>query len=346
MDAPPQGTILAEAASFAGAKLENANEATVLKIFPKRNEAAFLGITALDIAKALAYNNEGMLISSFEKNGKRIGVRIKGVDYSTAEDPVLRSMNIPLLGASSNAADGSAPPKIFLGSVSTARKENVAERLSRLDRSDVSYITVDATLLKQNKRVRQDINTFIKNSGATIQQIDDSVFVKYKNSLLLTILFVLLLLYLTMGIQTESLLFPLLIMLTIPLSFAGSGPLMFITGAALDSGVKLGFVAMFGMVVNNGIILLEAVTEELNSGERRTPLRESIVNAACTRLKPVLISTLTTLVVLLPLCFSFIGGTQKSMSIAMFGGIGASCALCFIVFLIVLEDVYRKKGYE
>jgi multidrug efflux pump subunit AcrB len=99
---------------------------------------------------------------------------------------------------------------------------------------------------------------------------------------------------------------------------------MLLFGTALDSGAVLGLTALFGLVVNNGLILFEIGDERISRGQ--TPA--AAVYGGCTeRLRPVLITSATTVFALLPLALNPLGASQASMSAAMMGGLAASTLL-------------------
>jgi HAE1 family hydrophobic/amphiphilic exporter-1 len=162
--------------------------------------------------------------------------------------------------------------------------------------------------------------------------IDGSTFKRYQSSLIVTIILVLVLLYMTMGAQFESFILPLLFMITIPLSLAGTGPALALSQSQLDSGAVLGIIVLLGIVVNNGIVLYESSEKKMYDG--LSPA-DAVCEGAAERLKPALATTLTTVIVLIPLIISQ-GSTQKSMSAAMIGG----CVASTILTLFVLPPLF------
>jgi multidrug efflux pump subunit AcrB len=144
----------------------------------------------------------------------------------------------------------------------------------------------------------------------------------------------------TMGAQFESFLLPLIFMLTIPFSLAGTGPALFLSGARLDSGAVLGLTVLFGLVVNNGIILFEIGEEKIRAG--LSPAK-AVFSGARERFCPVLITTVTTICALLPLVISPLGSSQKSMAAAMTGGVVSSTLLTLFALPPVFVRFFRLK---
>jgi len=171
------------------------------------------------------------------------------------------------------------------------------------------------------------------------ERSDISAFSIYGKAMARAVFLVLVLLYLTLGAQFESFVMPLVIMATIPLAMAGVGPALVIAGIGLDSGSVLGLVVLFGTVVNNAILLYEASSAKSAAGARSTTAAYA---GSSDRVRPVLATTLTTVLALLPICLSPTGAAQRSMSVALLGGLVASTALTLFISPIVFASVGRR----
>jgi len=153
-----------------------------------------------------------------------------------------------------------------------------------------------------------------------------------------SVILVVVLLYLTLGAQFESFRLPPLIMATIPLAMAGVGPALALTGLGLDSGSVLGLVVLFGVVVNNAILLYETTSARRTAG---LGAAQAAYAGASERVRSIIATTVTTMVALLPVCIMSRDATGRSMSIAMFGGVAASAALTLFVLPIVFAHGRR-----
>ena len=169
---------------------------------------------------------------------------------------------------------------------------------------------------------------------------DESVFSRYSTALTGTLILVLLLLYLLLGAQFESFFLPVILMFSIPFSLAGAGPALLFTSSYLDSGAILGFIALFGLSVNNGIVFYEISQEKIISGLK--PLA-AVYEGALLRLRPVLLTSLTTSCALLPLILTPLGNSQRSMALTMLGGIIVSGIFSFFVYPPVYIWFFKKK---
>ena len=142
-------------------------------------------------------------------------------------------------------------------------------------------------------------------------------------ALLLSICFV----FIIMGILFESLLLPVSIITTIPMAMVGVYWTLFLTQTPLDVMGGVGLVILIGVVVNNGIVLVDLVTQLRNEGMDRT---EALVQAGKRRLRPILMTALTTICGLLPMALgtsTFIGIPYAPLARVVGGGIAAATVL-------------------
>jgi multidrug efflux pump subunit AcrB len=287
------------------------------RIYPKRELAALLGISSVDIANIVYSSTEGISASSFEVDGYPMDVRVlgKGNSFDAKE---IEKLPVALTENS----------LIFLGSAAGIVREETLPAIARLDRSDVQYIL---PVKYSANKIQNVINNILKEMPELIR-IDESAFARYKTSLIVTVLLVIALLYLTIAAQFESFILPLIFMLSIPFALAGAGPALFFAGCSLDCGAVLALLVLFGLVVNNGMVFYETSLEKINSG---IPVEKAVADGAAERLRPVLATTLTTIIVLLPMS---LGTAQKSMSIAMLGG----CVAGTVLTLFVLPPVFKS----
>lgn len=164
-------------------------------------------------------------------------------------------------------------------------------------------------------------------------------------SLLFALVLSIILVYMVLASQFESLLHPFTILLTIPLAVMGALLLFFITGMTINIMAVIGMVMLVGIAVNNSIILVDRINQLKTSG---LPLKEAIVEAGQQRIRPILMTTLTTILALLPLCFSFGEGAalRAPMAIAVIGGLISATATSLIVIpclYVVFERIATRK---
>ncbi len=150
------------------------------------------------------------------------------------------------------------------------------------------------------------------------------------------------LVYLVMASQFESLLHPFIILLTVPLGLVGVVFMLALTGVALSVIVLLGAVVLAGIAVNNGIVLLDYTNRLRASGMAK---RDALLCAGSIRLRPILMTSLTTLLGLLPLVFGWGEGDEvrMPMAVAVIGGLLTSTPFTLLVIPVVYDLVDRKK---
>ena len=148
-----------------------------------------------------------------------------------------------------------------------------------------------------------------------------------------------LLVYIVLASQFESLTYPFIIILTVPFAFIGSLLLLSITGEALGIMGLVGLVMLVGMVVKNGIVLIDYIN--LNR-ERGMSIITAVVHGGRSRLRPVLMTTLTTILGMIPLAIGTGQGSEmwQALGIAIIGGMTFST----IITLALVPALYAIFG--
>jgi HAE1 family hydrophobic/amphiphilic exporter-1 len=160
--------------------------------------------------------------------------------------------------------------------------------------------------------------------------------------LYLMLVLALVFMYLIMVAQFQSLLSPFIIMFTIPLAFTGGFLGLIISNSELSVIALIGFVMLSGIIVNNGIVLVDYMNQLRSEG---MPKYEAIIEAGRTRLRPVLMTALTTILALCTMVFSDDMGADmtKPMSIVTIGGLVYGTLLTLIVIPCVYDIFAREK---
>jgi multidrug efflux pump subunit AcrB len=165
------------------------------------------------------------------------------------------------------------------------------------------------------------------------------------SSLILALGLAVVLVYMIMASQFQSLVDPFIIMFSVPLGFVGVIWMLFITKTTLSVTSFEGIIVMVGIVVSNGILLVD-YTNRLR--KRGVELHEAVLKGGRTRLRPILMTTLATVLGLLPMAIG-IGGksSQAPLAIAVIGGLTASTFLTLLfvpVLYTVFEEKFRRKS--
>ena len=236
--------------------------------------------------------------------------------------------------------------EIALSKVATFEEQ---EELSQILRDQQSrYITVNATL-KEGENiglVGDDIKAKIKDMaipvGYTVtmkgenESIDEAM-----NQLLLMMLLAVILIYLIMVAQFQSLKSPFIIMFTIPLAFTGGMFALFLSGKPVSVIAVIGFIMLAGIIVNNGIVLVDYINQLRREGMAK---KEAIINSAKTRLRPVFMTAITTIVSMSTMAIGMGQGVEMSqpMALVVIGGMIYGTLLT-LVLVPCLYDAFNKE---
>jgi multidrug efflux pump subunit AcrB len=149
--------------------------------------------------------------------------------------------------------------------------------------------------------------------------------------------------FVVMAVQYESLVNPFVILLAMPLSLIGVGVALRVTGTPLSAPVLLGVILLAGIVVNNAILLVEYAEQGMQAGLSRY---DAIVEAGATRLRPILMTTLTTVSGMLPLALGLGSGSElmQPLAVAVVGGLCVSTLLT--LFVVPSAYVILNSGAE
>lgn len=156
------------------------------------------------------------------------------------------------------------------------------------------------------------------------------------NSLMFALALAIFLVYLVMASQFESLLHPFIILLSVPLALVGAILGLFVTGTELSVIVFLGLIMLAGIVVNNAIVLVDRINQLREQGTEKI---EAIIEAARSRLRPILMTTMTTTLAMLPLAMGVGEGAEirSPLAITVIGGL----LLATLLTLLVIPVMYR-----
>jgi hydrophobic/amphiphilic exporter-1 (mainly G- bacteria), HAE1 family len=162
------------------------------------------------------------------------------------------------------------------------------------------------------------------------------------SSLGFALLLSVILVYMVMASQFESLIHPFTILLTIPLAVVGSIVIFFALGKTLNIMALIGIIMLAGIAVNNSIILVDRINQLIREGNTR---RDAILQAGQQRIRPIIMTSLTTVLALLPLTFGFgeSASLRSPMALAVIGGLVTSTLLTLVVIPCVYDILDRTK---
>lgn len=201
---------------------------------------------------------------------------------------------------------------------------------------------------RKTKDVRADINKIISEiklpAGYNIKQGGENRSIAESfRTLSIALVIAIFLVYVVMASQFNSFIQPFIIAMTMPLSIAGALGGLYFFNATLSMNAFLGFIMLAGVVVNNGILLVDFINQRRESG---MPARDAIIEGSVLRLRPVLMTTLTTVFGMFPIAMGFGEGGEalKPLGAAVLGGLLSSTFLTLIAVPIVYSFFARIKN--
>lgn len=286
--------------------------------------ASHMGITRYDLQKELNMALKGKAASLFRKENADYNILVKS-DIRSKEELENLAIKSPQTGR-----------KALLKQVATIELASQLPTIKKYDRertvkvlSDVksgySAVTVQEILEKQlDKLDLQDVRVVFKGEKEKIKY--------HFGNLGTASLFAALIIYIIMLIQFNSLTQPLIIMLTIPLSVIGSVAGLFIFRQTLSFMALLGMVSLFGVVVNNAIILLDYINGERRQGK---DIAQACRDAVEKRFRPIIMTTVTTILGLTPLVFG-----RNELFVPMAVSLMSGLLISTLLTLVVIPSVY------
>ena len=236
-----------------------------------------------------------------------------------------------------------------LGQIATVSEQATQARISRVDQSPAATISADTTSQDTggvSTEIQKEINNLQaagKLSGVTVTL---SGVTEEMNSafggLLVSMAIAILLVYLVMVLVFNSLIDPLVIMFSLPLATIGAFPALFITQRAIGISSMIGFLMLIGIVVTNAIVLLDLVEQHRRRG---LPMYEALMQGGRTRVRPILMTAIATILALIPLGLGLSQGEiiASELATVVIGGLFTSTFLTLIVVPVVYSLVDDAK---
>jgi len=301
-----------------------------------RVQAGLYNLTIESITSELEAQLAGATAGQWEKEGELQDITIKVPDIG--------------VGQIDDIVITSGEQKIQLDEIANIQLTSAPKEIKR--KNQVRIGTVSAHLKTQKpfdhvvSQIKQqllqiDFPAEYKFEITGEEQKRQESFANLKFALILSIILV----YMVLASQFESLLHPFTIILTIPLAIVGTIFLFFITGQTFNIMAYTGIIMLGGIAVNNSILLVDAITQLRREG---FALRDSIVEAGQRRIRPILMTSLTTILALLPLTFGFGEGAalRSPMAIAVVGGLLTSMLMSLVVIPCVYYVVELGRGVK
>lgn len=230
-------------------------------------------------------------------------------------------------------------------------KMETSTTLSTIRReAQIRYLTVSCGIDEEHNvtlvsdAVQKELNKLNIPEGYSVEMAgEDETINDSMSQMVLMLLLAVVFIYLIMVAQFQSLLSPFIIMFTIPLAFTGGFIGLFVTGEPVSITSMLGFIMLAGLIVNNGIVLIDYINQMRREGVGK---KEAIIEAGKTRLRPILMTALTTILAMSTSALSRQQGARmmKPMAVAIIGGMIYGTLLTMIVIPCIYDAFNREKN--
>ena len=302
-----------------------------LNIIIDRERAAYYNISASTVYQTVSLALNSSTISKYRGGEKELNIVLEYPEDMTTSLEHLENLMI-----ASNSG-GQVP----LSEIASIEHGFGQKSITRQDQSRVETVSCDVygrDLGSVNNDIMNQVNQLPIPAGCTINAGGDvESMQEVFSDLFLAIGMALILVYMVMACQFESLWNPLLIMASVPVMLIGVFPGLFLTGQRISMMSLLGIVMLEGIVVNNAIVLVDYVQQLRAKGLCK---RESVVEAGKTRMRPILVTTLTTVLAMIPMLLASGEGSEVWKPMAATVIFGLSCST--IISLLVIPILYEK----
>ncbi|KUR62298.1 efflux RND transporter permease subunit [Bacillus safensis] len=302
-----------------------------------QEKLAKLGLTASQIAQAIAPQNSETTLTKVTEDGKELDVKLQTEkdEYKSKKDLENKKITTPTgqevrIGDVVKVKDGTTANTV------TKRDGKIyAEVSGDMTTDDVSSVTQDV----QKKVDKLDLKSGVTiDTGGVSADIQES-FTQLGLAMLAAIAIVYLVLVITFG----GGLAPFAILFSLPFTVIGALAGLFIAKETISLNAMIGLLMLIGIVVTNAIVLIDRVIHKEQEG---LSTREALLEAGATRLRPILMTALATIGALLPLALGFEGGSQivsKGLGVTVIGGLTSSTLLTLVIVPIVYEMLSKFK---
>jgi len=309
-----------------------------LNMVIKKEEASKLGLTSYDISSQIELYTVGSVATRMMLNGEERDIRVRL--NKKDRDTIQSIKKLPIMTPRGQ--------KIYLSQIVEFKDSFGAVKIER--ENQVRKVSVNANYIDRN--LGDIVEEITQKSKHITDNLPDGYFAEmggqYKdmtesfNTMFLALLLAIILVYAIMASQFENLLYPFIVMFTIPLAFIGVVLLLVLSGKNISLASIMGFIMLAGIVVNNGIVMVDYINQLIAGGLNKF---DAVVKGAVVRFRPILITAFSTILGMLPMAISVSEGSEmrSPMAIAVVGGLLASTFLTLFVIPILYTYFAKIK---
>ncbi|SFG45651.1 multidrug efflux pump [Algoriphagus hitonicola] len=308
-----------------------------LEIEIDRDKARNIGVSVQEIARTLQLSYSGQRFAYFIMNGKQYQV-VGEMQIEDRNEPInlrmlyVRAENGELVQLDNlvTVVEKSTPPQLY--------------RFNRFVSATVSANLADGYTIGDGLEEMDRISSEVLDESFTTDVSGPSKeFRESSNSLIFAFIFALVLIYLVLSAQFESFLDPLTIMFTVPLALFGSLFTLWIFDFTLNIFSQIGIIMLIGLVTKNGILIVEFANQRKAQG---MSIDEAIFGAAVARFRPILMTSLSTILGILPIALGLGAGAESRvpMGAAVIGGLTFATVLTLFIIPAIYTYLTSKEG--
>ncbi len=307
-----------------------------IQILFDQDRASRLGLEVRTIADSVVSSLRGDVATRYQLRDKKIDVLVRSVDTRSASIEAVRNLIVNPGAAKPVTLAAVADVNLAVGpaEIRRAGQERVALLSASPARGNLGAATATANEILAATPLPAGITYSVTGQSEEMQQSF--------RSLLMAFALAVFLVYLVMASQFESLLHPFVILFTIPMGLMGAVWGLAVTGTTINAVAFIGLILLAGIVVNNAIVLLDAVNQARERGLTR---HDALVLAGRTRLRPILITSVSTILGLLPMAIGIGEGAEvrRPMAITVIGGMLVATVLTLIIIPVLYTLLDRKR---
>ncbi len=313
-----------------------------VRIIADRGIASQYGLTTAQIGSTVKNTLSGSSVTKFKMDGNELDVILKGDNIYDQSMSLLGMLPIPTPTGGNVPLSEVAEIKVEKGPVSITRENQT--RVLTVSGSVVGrdVQSVSSEIDAQLKEYEMP-NGYSYTFGGETEQIQETF-----SDLAMVMLVAIILVYMIIAAQFESLIQPLSIMLSVPLALSGGFIGLFVTRLHLNVIGIIGLIILVGIVVNNAIVLVDYINNRRSRGEDRTT---AILKAGPIRIRPIMMTALTTILGLAPMALGIGEGAEltQSMAVVVIGGLSLSTVLTLVVVPVmytIFDDItsfFKRK---
>ncbi len=310
-----------------------------LQINFDRNQLAQLGLSLGDVADTIRNKVQGEVATRFTEGDREIDIVVRSVEIGRASVDDVRNFIV--------AQRNSVP--IYLKSVADVKLVDGPSEIRRIGQRRTAVISGnlagrDMGAVAADVREVLAAQSFPQGVTATLSGQEQER-AEAQRSLLMAMALAIFLVYLVMASQFESFLHPFVIIFTLPLGAIGVVGSLLVTGRSVNVVAMIGTVMLAGIVVNNAIVLVDAVNQRRRSGMAKL---DALIAAGSDRLRPILMTSATTVLGLLPMALGLGEGAElrAPLAITVIGGLTVATLLTLVVIPVVYSLLDRRADAE